>query len=488
MPNVLFVASEIYPLVKTGGLGDVAAALPVALRDVGVDVRLLLPGYPAIMEAVSPASTHLSLPLLPGIDAAQICSGTMPDTGMPVYVLDCPRLYRRDGGPYQDTHGSEWLDNELRFAALSKAAALLGRFEISNELNFPIDLIHCNDWQTGLVPAYQQYLHGKQPASLISIHNIAYQGLYGANTVPSLGLPWDSFGVQGVEFYGLLSFLKAGLFYADWINTVSPTYAQEIQTPEYGYGLHGLLGHRKDALTGILNGIDEQQWNPLQDQHLKAPYSVDNLAGKELNKQALRQRLGLSEENPSKPIFGMITRLTAQKGIDLVVPIISDLVQEGAQFAILGNGDKHTEHQLREIAATFPQQISVTLGYDESLAHQIEAGVDIFLMPSRFEPCGLTQMYSMHYGTIPIVRKTGGLADTVTNVSPSNIDNGMATGFVFELESSDVLLQTALQAMLLYRNREMWQQLQRHGMLKDFSWKHSAEEYLKLYNKLVYDF
>ncbi len=488
MPNVLFVASEIYPLVKTGGLGDVAAALPVALRDIGVDVRLLLPGYPAIMEAVSPASTHLSLPLLPGIEPAQVCSGTMPDTGIPVYVLDCPRLYRRDGGPYQDPHGSEWLDNELRFAALSKAAALLGRFEIGNELNFPIDLIHCNDWQTGLVPAYQQYLHGNQPASLISIHNIAYQGLYGANTVPALGLPWDSFGVQGVEFYGLLSFLKAGLFYADWINTVSPTYAQEIQTPEYGYGLHGLLNHRKNALTGILNGIDEQQWNPLQDRHLKAPYSADNLADKELNKSALRKRLGLSEENPSKPIFGMITRLTAQKGIDLVVPIISDLIREGAQVAILGNGDKHTEHQLREIAAEFPQQISVTLGYDESLAHQIEAGVDLFLMPSRFEPCGLTQMYSMHYGTIPIVRKTGGLADTVTNVSPSNIDNGTATGFVFELESPDVLLQTALQAMLLYRNREMWQQLQRHGMLKDFSWKHSAEEYLKLYNKLVYEF
>jgi len=294
--------------------------------------------------------------------------------------------------------------------------------------------------------------------------------------------------VQGVEFYGLLSFLKAGLFYADWINTVSPTYAQEIQTPEYGYGLHGLFNHRKNALTGILNGIDEQQWNPLQDRHLKAPYSADNLADKELNKSALRKRLGLSEENPSKPIFGMITRLTAQKGIDLVVPIISDLIREGAQVAILGNGDKHTEHQLREIAAEFPQQISVTLGYDESLAHQIEAGVDLFLMPSRFEPCGLTQMYSMHYGTIPIVRKTGGLADTVTNVSPSNIDNGTATGFVFELESPDVLLQTALQAMLLYRNREMWQQLQRHGMLKDFSWKHSAEEYLKLYNKLVYEF
>jgi starch synthase len=486
MPNILFVASEVYPLVKTGGLGDVAAALPVALREIGVDVRLLLPGYPSVMDAISPSSTHLSPHLLPTIDAVQICRGVMPETGVPVYVLDCPKLYRREGGPYHDTHGSDWWDNEVRFAALSKAAAFLG--QIGHELDFPVDLIHCNDWQTGLTPAYQQYLHGNQPASLISIHNIAYQGLYGANTVPALGLPWDSFGVQGVEFYGLLSFLKAGLFYADWINTVSPTYAKEIQTPDYGYGLHGLLSQRRDALTGILNGIDEQQWNPLKDQYLNAPFSADNLAGKELNKNALRKRLGLSEENPNKPLFGMITRLTHQKGIDLVIPIITTLIQEGAQFAILGNGDKHTEHQLRDIAMAFPDQINVTLGYDEALAHQIEAGSDIFLMPSRFEPCGLTQMYSMHYGTIPIVRKTGGLADTVVNVSPSNIDNETATGFVFERENSDVLLQTALQAMLLYRNRELWQQLQRHGMRKDFSWKHSAHEYLNLYNKLIYDF
>lgn len=486
--RVLFVASEIYPLVKTGGLGDVAAALPVALSELGVDVRLVLPGYPAVMDAVSPASTHLSWHILPGVENVQICTGTMPKSGLPVYVIDCPRLYRRDGGPYQDNYGSEWGDNELRFATLSKTAALLGRPDIAHEIHFRTDLIHCNDWQTGLIPAYQQYLEGCQPPTLISIHNIAYQGLYGAHTVPALGLPWDSFSVQGVEFYGFLSFLKAGLFYADWINTVSPTYAQEIQTPEYGYGLHGLLSHRKETLSGILNGIDEQQWNPSHDPHLIASYSIDNLAGKELNKNALRKRLRLSEENPKKPIFGMITRLTYQKGIDLVIPIIGKLIEEGAQFAILGNGDKHTEHQLRELAQAFPQQISVTLGYDESLAHQIEAGVDIFLMPSRFEPCGLTQMYSMHYGTIPIVRKTGGLADTVTNITPSTLDNGTATGFVFEHESPDILLQTALQAMLLYRNKELWQQLQRHGMTKDFSWKHSAEEYLKLYNKLVYEF
>jgi len=485
MPNILFVASEVYPLVKTGGLGDVAAALPVALRDIGVDVRLLLPGYPSVMDAVNPSSTHLSLPhLLPAVDV-QICSGVMPDTDVPVYVIDCPKLYKRDGGPYHDTHGSDWRDNELRFAALSRTAALLG--QVGHELGFPVDLIHCNDWQSGLTPAYQRHLYDKQPASLISIHNIAYQGLYSANTVPALGLPWDSFGVQGVEFYGLLSFLKAGLFYADWINTVSPTYAEEIQTTEYGYGLHGLLNQRRDTLTGILNGIDEQQWNPSNDPHLKAPFSADNLAGKETNKSALRKRLKLSEENPNKPLFGMITRLTHQKGIDLVIPIIGNLIKEGAQIAILGSGDKHTERQLRDIATVFPNQISVTLGYDESLAHQIEAGVDIFLMPSRFEPCGLNQMYSMHYGTIPIVRKTGGLADTVINVSPSNIDNGTATGFTFEQESPDVLLQTALQAMLLYRNKDLWQQLQRHGMLKDFSWKHSAHEYLNLYNKLIYD-
>ncbi len=482
--HTLFVTSEAYPLVKTGGLADVSGALPAALRQLGVDARLLLPAYTCVLDAIGTRDTGLLLPLLPGIEAARLRFGKMPDGETPVYVLDCPSLYQRAGDPYHDTQGLEWRDNDLRFAALSKAAALLATPEIAHNLDFHPQLIHCNDWQTSLTPAYQRYMPGKQPPTLLSIHNMAYQGVFTPKSLPSLGLPWESYSIQGLEFYGLVSFLKAGLFYADWLSTVSPTYAQEIQTEEFGYGLQGLLHNRRDSLTGLLNGIDEQQWNPATDTRLFAQYSSKDLRGKAHNKQELQRRLGLNLEAKT-PLLACITRLTEQKGIDLVVKVLPQILAEGAQFVILGSGDKKLEQALSQLAASYPQQVSVTLGYNENLSHRIEAAADIFLMPSRFEPCGLNQMYSMSYGTLPIVRRTGGLADTVTPVTPANLDNRSATGFVFDHEDADALLQTTQYALVLYRQRGLWQSLQRNAMQRDFSWRRSAQAYLQLYQQLV---
>jgi len=482
--RVLFVTPEAYPLVKTGGLGDVSAALPAALRQLGVDVRLLLPGYPDVLDTVRPAYTDLTLALLPGVEAAQLRVGLMPDGETPLYVLDCPQLYARPGTAYHDSEGKEWADNNLRFGALSKAAALLGKAEIAQHLDFRPDIIHCNDWQTALVPAYQRYMPGVHPYTLLSLHNMAFQGVFGAQSVPALGLPWESFSLYGLEYYGLMSFLKGGLYYADWISTVSPTYAEEIQTAEFGYGLQGLLLQRHNQLTGILNGIDTQHWNPSADPHLVAPYSIDDLSGKRQNKINLQARLGL-QANPNLPLLGMISRLTQQKGIDLLLPVLQDMIAEGAQIAILGSGDKTFEKALCKIAETLPGMVSVTLGYDESLAHQIEAGADIFLMPSRFEPCGLNQMYSMRYGTVPIVRRTGGLADTVVDTTPLTLDAGTATGLVFEHTDPATLLKTVQQALLLYRYPDTWQQLQRNGMQRDFGWSQSARQYLALYQQFL---
>ncbi len=481
--HVLFVTSEAYPVVKTGGLADVSGALPAALRQLGVDVRLLLPGYTCVLDAISTHDTGVVLPLLPDVEAAHVRLGKMPDGETPVYVLDCPSLYRRSGDPYHDEQGLEWPDNHLRFAALSKAAALLASPNIALKLKFQPELIHCNDWQTALTPAYQHYMSSVQRPVLLSIHNMAYQGVFAPKSLPALGLPWESFSVQGLEFYGSVSFLKAGLFYADWLNTVSSTYAQEIQTKDFGYGLQGLLQHRQDHLSGLLNGIDIQQWNPATDKCLFANYDAEDLSGKAENKQALQQQLGLAVE-PDAPLLGCITRLTEQKGIDWVVQVLPDILAEGAQFVILGSGDSKLEQALTRLAHAYPQQISVTLGYHETLSHRIEAAADIFLMPSRFEPCGLNQMYSMRYGTLPIVRRTGGLADTVIPVTPAHIDQHTATGFVFESPNAEALLQTVQYALVVYRHKALWRMLQRNAMQRDFSWQHSAQAYFKLYQQL----
>ncbi len=486
--RVLYATSEAYPLVKTGGLGDVSHALPTALRQLDVDIRILIPGYPQVLEKLSLLEIHEDLELFNY--SVRILAGIMPDGLTPVYVIDCPALYQREGGPYQTAAGHDWSDNALRFGLLSKVAALFG----DHEFLFKPDVVHCNDWQTGLTAAFLAYSTAPRARTLMSIHNVAYQGTFGAEMVGLLGLPPESFNMLGLEFYGMMSFLKAGLYYSDWISTVSPNYAREIQTPAFGNGLDGLLALRHDQLTGILNGVDINFWNPEADQYIFSPYTKSNLAGKRKNAQALRKKLGLSlakaDRSPTgyKPLLGVVSRLTSQKGLDLFIPIIPEIVNgaEGAQVVILGSGDQELENRLQQLAEMLPGKVSVTFGYNEELAHQIEAAADIFIMPSRFEPCGLNQMYSMRYGTIPIVRRTGGLADTVIDATPENLEQqGLATGFVFEKEDSRELLQTIKRALQAFRDKNTWRKLQQNCMNRDFSWKNSAKQYIALYSKLV---
>lgn len=478
--RVLFVTPEVYPLVKTGGLGDVSYALPNALRKLGIDARLLLPGYPILLKQLPLIEIHEEIRLYPLRDPLRILAGIMPDGITPVYLIDCPKLYDRDGGPYQDKYGKDWADNELRFGILSKVAALFG----NHHLLFKPHIVHCNDWQTGLIPAFLTFHAPPRARSIMSVHNMAYQGIFGPEVVELFGLPQESFSMFGLEYHGQVSFLKAGLYYADWITTVSPTYARDIQTTKYGYGLEGLLMQRQTTLTGILNGIDAQAWNPATDPHISTPYDIQRLANKAYNTQALRAQLGLAPAKKS-PLIGMVTRLTEQKGIDLILPLIPELIKKGAQIAILGSGDKTLEKSLTQLANDHPTKISVTLGYDEKLAHRIEAGADIFLMPSKFEPCGLNQMYSMRYGTIPIVRRTGGLADTVIDANQENLENQTATGFVFEEEESRELLYCLQRALTTFHDQKIWQMLQHNGMKKDFSWHHSAQDYIKLYQQIL---
>jgi starch synthase len=480
--KILFVTPEVHPLIKVGGLGDISNALPAALRQLGADARLLIPGYPAVLEMLDLKLTLTTVELFAGTGWARILSGIMPDGETPVLVVDSPSLYDRAGGPYQDQAGHDWPDNHLRFGALCKAAVRLSR---ANDLFHP-DVIHCNDWPTGLIPAYLHYSQqDDRPPTVMSIHNMAFQGLFPRDTLAPLGLPKESFTVYGLEFNNQVSFLKSGLYYADWLSTVSPAYAEEIQTPAFGYGMQGLLGERRNQLTGILNGIDTREWNPEADRHLPVPFSAANLSGKAQNKQALRKKLGLAADNPNVPLIGLVSRLTYQKGYDLLVPIIPDIMREGAQLVVLGIGEENIEAPLQRLAQEYPEQLSFTLGYDESLAHQIEAAADIFLMPSRFEPSGLNQMYSMRYGTVPIVRRTGGLADSVVDTSPATLDDGSATGFTFEEAKPEQLLHCIRRALLTFRDKKTWKQIQKNGMSRDFSWQHSAQAYLDLYRRLI---
>jgi starch synthase len=478
--GVLFVTSETYPLVKTGGLGDVSYALPNALRELGVDVRLLLPGYPTVLEQLSLVEVHENISLSPLQEPIRLLAGTMPGGITPVYVIQCPSLYERDGGPYQDNAGEDWADNALRFGILSKVAAKFG----NHSFLFKPHIIHCNDWQTGLVPAFLTFNPNPRAQTVISVHNMAYQGLFGPEVVELFGLPAESFSMFGLEFHSKASFLKAGLYYSTWITTVSPSYAKDIQTPDYGCGLDGLLTERQKELTGILNGIDTTAWNPETDPYLSRHYNTKSLPVKVRNTQALRTKLRLPPTKQA-PLIGMITRLTEQKGIDLLLPIIPDIIKTGTQLAILGSGDDNLEKSLQDLAKRYPKHISVTIGYNEELAHQIEAGANMFLMPSEFEPCGLNQMYSMRYGTLPIVRRTGGLGDTVIDATPDNIQNKVATGFVFEKKDSDELLACVQRAIRTYRDKTTWRQLQINAMNRDFSWHKSAQQYVSLYHQLL---
>ena len=479
--RVLFATSECAPLVKTGGLGDVSAALPVELARLGVDVRMLLPAYARVLVQLPGCRELARLAPSAGLPASRLLEGKT-DAGVPLYLLDCPEFYNRGGGPYQDETGSDWSDNALRFGLLSHVAALLGSAD--SPLDWHPQVLHCNEWQTGLAPAYLHHASGARAATLLTVHNLGFQGIFGPELVAALGLPRDSFHPDGVEYYGKLSFLKAGLQFADAISTVSPRYALEIQSEPLGFGLQGLLAARKDRLHGILNGIDTGLWNPATDPLIASRYGADTLAAKAVNKSALHARLGLAS-TADVPLFAVISRLTEQKGLDWLLEIAPRVLALPAQLVLLGSGDPALERGFAALARSHPGRVSATVGFDETLAHLIEAGADAFLMPSRFEPCGMNQMYSQRYGTPPVVRATGGLADTVVDCTAATLADGSASGFVFQEPSAQALLVAIARACDAWRDGATWRALQKNGMARDFSWGASARRYAEVYAMLA---
>lgn len=473
---ILFAVSEMAPWVKTGGLGDVAAALPQALHDSGHDIRILLPNYPALQAAFPQAQRVAELPALaPDLPAAGLLAA---ETGreLPLLLLDCPEVYAHPGNPYLDAYGLDRGDNPVRFGLLSRVAALLGQPQ--SPLAWRPEVVHVNDWQGALAPAYLHYEGGA--ASVMTIHNIAFQGCFGQERLYGLGLPEHAWRFDGVEYHGQLSFLKAGLQLASRLSTVSPTYAREVQSDLYGCGLAPLMRHRSPALRGILNGVDTVTWNPATDPALVKRYDENNLAAKSHNKRALQEEMGL-EVCLDRPLFGVISRLTHQKGLDLLLSIASRLPELPAQLALLGSGDEQLQSGFDALARRHPGHIAVKLGFDEGLAHRIEAGADCFVMPSRFEPCGLNQMYSLRYGTPPIVRATGGLADTVVDVGVDVLAAQSANGFVFGDDTPQALWSAIKRACHAWRDRSVWHRLQQNGMHVDFSWQRPARDYVALY-------
>ena len=484
--RLLFVTSEIAPWVKTGGLGDVAAALPEALLKVGVDLRLLVPAYPALKAAFPDARLLVGIAHPGGVlPPCRILEAVSP-AGPTLWLLDCPRFFDRPGGPYQTPEGPDWPDNPLRFALLARVAAILAG--PATPLDWRPQVVHGNDWQAGLIPAYLHYdavaAGSPRPGAVMTIHNLAFQGNFAKEWLADLAFPPHSYTPEGLEFFGHLSFLKAGLQFADRITTVSPTYAREIQGEDLGFGMAGLLQHRKAVLSGILNGVDESVWNPATDPALAGHYDADNLDGKAANKAALQRQFGLTE-TAGQPLLGVVSRLTHQKGLDWVLEAAPDLAEAGIQLAILGAGEKTLQAGFAELPSLYPGLVGTRIGYDEALAHQIEAGADIFLMPSRFEPCGLNQMYSLRYGTPPLVRATGGLADTVTDCTPESLADGSATGFVMDGTDAEALLATVARAVKVWRDRPAWRRLQQAGMARDLSWTRAAEAYLALYSEIA---
>ncbi len=476
MKKILFVTSEAHPLIKTGGLADVSSSLPKALADLGQDVRLILPNYGALKLN---NEVHLRSEFPIGSYFVRLLETKLPDSAVTVWLVDCPAYFGMVGNPYVDVFGNAYANNADRFALFCRAVSEVAMNRV--ELNWKPDIVHCNDWQTGLVPALLS-LEYQCPPTIFTIHNMAYQGIFGGLVASILQLPPQLLSQDGLEFHGMISFIKGGIAYADKVTTVSPTYAQEIQTAKFGYGLEGLLTYRNDDLIGIINGIDAD-WNPEVDSLITQKYAVDSLSEKVQNKTALQIRLNLPvDEN----IFtlGLISRLVEQKGIDLLLDCLSELLSLPVQIVILGSGDKDFEHRLSQFAAAYPHKMALTLGYNETLAHLIEAGCDAFLMPSRFEPCGLNQMYSQRYGALPIVRNTGGLADTVIDTLPISLANKTATGFIFEEENAGALFETIKRALVLHSIPDTWRQLQINAMTRDFSWTNSAKQYLNLYESI----
>jgi starch synthase len=501
--KVLMAASEVADFAKTGGLADVAAALPRALAERGHDCIILLPLYRCTRSArapLTPTEHTFTIPLGKQSMAGRLWRSTLPDSGVPVYLVEQADYFERDDpaqgrGLYQYTLPGgakrDYTDNCARFVFFSRAV-----LEAVRLLDFWPDVLHANDWQTGLIPVYVREEHGKilplalrgryqGIRSLVTIHNLAFQGVFWHWDMALAGLPWRLFNSQQLEFYGQLNFLKGGIVFADLINTVSPTYAREIQTPYFGCGLQGVLSARRDRLSGIVNGVDYRTWDPATDPHLAANYDAGSVAGgKPLCKAALQRRFGL-DEAPRTPLLGVVSRLADQKGIDLVVKAADPLLRQDTQLVVLGEGDPALHQLLQELRARYPTRVGIALTQDEVLAHQIYAGADLFLMPSRYEPCGLSQLYSLRYGTVPVVRATGGLADTVVDATADALAKGTATGFAFLAETAAALGETVERALAMYRQTPpQWLSLQQTGMRQDWSWQRSAAEYELLYSKM----
>ncbi|MEO8299924.1 MAG: glycogen synthase GlgA [Burkholderiales bacterium] len=489
--RVLQVCAEIFPLLKTGGLADVAGALPRALTALGVEVRVLLPGFEPILAALEDAVVVAELPPRMGAHSLKLLYGRLRGCDADAYVIDAPSLYHRPGGPYADSRQQPYPDNHLRFALLGWMAARLAE---GLDSYWRPQVVHAHDWHAALVPAY---LHaagqpgtawGLPPAgSVFTVHNLAYQGLFTAHHFGELGLPNAFFQVHGLEFHGQISFMKAGLYFADRLTTVSPTYAREIQSAEQGCGLEGLLQGRATALSGILNGVDDSVWNPATDPLLPARYDARRLAGKGRCKAALQKELGLAVR-PDVPLLCVVSRLTDQKGLQLVQQQLPMMVEAGAQFALLGSGDAGMEAAFSAAAAEHPESVAVRIGYDEAYAHRLIAGSDVILVPSRYEPCGLTQLYGLKYGTLPLVRRVGGLADTVADTTLESLEDH-ATGFVFD-DFTAAGLGGALQRMLSLwrrkqRGRNDWLEVQRRAMSQAFGWDTAAARYLALYEEVA---
>ncbi|KWV51691.1 glycogen synthase [Bradyrhizobium macuxiense] len=476
--RVLAVASEVYPVVKTGGLADVAGALPAALSEHGVATRTLVPGYPAVLGTLASAETLLQWPEFYG-GPIRVLGGT--HDGLDLYALDAPHLFARPGNPYVGPDGRDWPDNGIRFAALSRMAAEIAQGAIPS---FVPDIVHAHDWQAGLVPAYLHYGRQPRPGTVMTVHNLAYQGQFPPDMLATFGLPAESYAMHGVEYYGTISLLKAGLQFADRITTVSPTYAREIQGDEGGMGLGGLLRERSGVLSGILNGIDLSVWNPATDPNIAARYSMEQPAQRAANKVALQQRFGL-QVDPDALLLGVISRLSWQKGLDLLLETAPTLLSEGIRLALLGSGDRDLQDRYSALAHAHPGRISVVIGYDEALAHLIQAGADALAVPSRFEPCGLTQLCALRYGAIPIVANVGGLADTVRDVDEAAVAGGAATGVKFAPVTADALAHALRKANLLFNDQVTWRRLQHAGMATDVSWHNRAGSYATLYRELI---
>ena len=476
--RVLSVAAEAFPLAKTGGLADVVGALPGALAREQIAVHTMVPGYPAVMAALGEAREVHAYPSLFG-GSARILAAHADDRDW--LVLDAPHLYAREGGPYSAADGREWGDNAIRFAALSRAAADVGLGVVAE---FIPDVVHAHDWQAGLAPAYLHYAGGRRPGSVMTIHNLAFQGRFDGLSLDTLGLPWHAWSIDGVEYYGAIGYLKAGIALADRVTTVSPTYAAEIRTPEGGMGLDGLLRHRARDLRGILNGIDDDVWNPAADPFLPAAFDAAHRAARAQSRSALRARMGLAD-TPQALLFGVVSRFSWQKGMDLVLDTIGDIVGGGGQLAVLGTGDSGLEQAFRDAAAHHPGRVAAHVGYAEELAHLVQAGADVILVPSRFEPCGLTQMCALRYGALPVVAHVGGLADTVVDANDAAVAAGVATGVQFAPVNREQLAFAIARAHALWRDPVKWRRLQARAMATDVSWRHPAQQYARVYRELV---